>query len=160
MNLVIWIEESALAEWVRYSIWGYPLMITLHSLGLAIMVGLSTVLSLRVLGFFNRIPYGALRRLFSIAWIGFLVNVLSGGSLFANSATTFIVDWLFLLKMTMVIAAAILVGIMQSLLRSMPAEQLGASVLAAPANLKLVAWLTMGAWSIGMVAGRFIAYPH
>ena len=158
MSVIVWIEESALGEWVRYSIWGYPLMITLHSLGLAVMVGLSTVLSLRVLGLFDRIPYSALHRLFSIAWVGFLVNFLSGGSLFANSATKLIVDWLFLLKMSMVIIAAILVGVMQNLIRTLPVR--GDGVLASTANLKLAAWLTMGAWSIGMVAGRFIAYPH
>ena len=53
MSLIAWIENSALGEWVRVSIWGYPMMITLHSLGLAIMVGLSVVLSLRVLGLFR-----------------------------------------------------------------------------------------------------------
>lgn len=158
MAIAAWIENTALAEWVRVAIWGYPTMITLHSLGLAIMVGLSVLLSLRALGLFDAIPFSSLYRLLKIAWIGFLINFLSGSCLFANSATSFIVDWLFLLKMTMVIVGAILVGIMQSMLKAALAAGSGDAV--SGTSLKLVAWFTLAAWTIGMVAGRFIAYPH
>ena len=157
MSLIAWIENSALGEWVRVSIWGYPMMITLHSLGLAIMVGLSVVLSLRVLGLFAAIPYDSLHRLLRIAWLGFLVNFLSGSCLFANSATQFIVDWLFILKMTMVIVGAMLVGIMQMMIKT--AVSAGGDE-ATGAGLKLIAWATIAAWAVAMVAGRFIAYPH
>lgn len=158
MGLIIWIENTALAEWVRVSIWGYPMMITLHALGLAIMVGLSVILSLRVLGLFTAIPYRSLYRLLKIAWIGLLINFVSGSCLFANTATAFIVDWLFLLKMTMVVTGATLVAIMQSMIRTTLTA--GGSEAAAAPNLKLVAWLSIAAWTVGMVAGRFIAYPH
>jgi hypothetical protein len=157
MSLISWIENSALGEWVRVSTWGYPIMITLHSLGLAIMVGLSVVLSLRVLGLFAVIPYDSLRRLLRIAWLGFLVNFLSGSCLFANSATRFIVDWLFILKMTMVIVGAMLVGIMQMKIKTAVSAGGGE---AAGVGLKVIAWATIAAWAVGMVAGRFIAYPH
>jgi len=141
---------------VRVSAYGYPIMIMLHSLGLAIMVGLSVVLSLRVLGFFSAIPYTSLQRLLKIAWIGFIINFLSGGSLFAANAEVFIVDPVFLTKMAMVIIGAILVGIMQSMIKGAMAG--GSADVVASTSLKVVAALAIAAWTIGMVTGRLIAY--
>ncbi|MDX1562608.1 MAG: hypothetical protein R3305_06750 [Gammaproteobacteria bacterium] len=131
-------------------------MITLHSLGLAIMVGLSVVLSLRVLGFFDVIPFSSLYKLLKVAWVGFIVNFVSGGSLFAAGATAYIVDPVFLIKMAMVIAGAILVAIMQSMIKTQLAGP--GNVEAASPALKGVAWITIGAWTIAMVTGRLIAY--
>jgi len=156
VGLITWIDNTALAEMVRVSAYGYPIMIMLHSLGLAIMVGLSVVLSLRVLGFFSAIPYTSLQRLLKIAWIGFIINFLSGGSLFAANAEVFIVDPVFLTKMAMVIIGAILVGIMQSMIKGAMAG--GSADVVASTSLKVVAALAIAAWTIGMVTGRLIAY--
>lgn len=141
---------------VRVSAYGYPVMITLHSLGLAIMVGLSVLLSLRVLGLFSGIPYTTLQRLLKIAWIGFIINFASGGSLFSANATGFIVDWVFLVKMAMVIVGAILVGTMQGMIRTAIAS--GNPAAASSAGIKLVAGLAIVAWGIAMVFGRLVPY--
>ena len=157
MGLITWIENTGYAEIIRVSAYGYPIMITLHSLGLAIMVGLSVVLSLRVLGYFETIPFSSLHRLLKIAWIGFIVNFISGSSLFSISATSFIVDPVFLIKMSMVILGAIFVAIMQSMIKTALASG-AAATGQTPTGLKVLAWLTIGAWTIGMVTGRLIAY--
>ena len=141
---------------VRVSAYGYPVMITLHSLGLAIMVGMSTVLSLRVLGLFPAIPYTSLQKLLKIAWIGFIINFLSGSSLFAANATGFIVDWVFDVKMTMIIIGAILVGITQSMIGTALAT--GNPEAAAGTNLKVIAGLTIFVWALGMTFGRLVPY--
>lgn len=156
MGFIAWIENTGLAEIIRVSAYGYPIMITLHSLGLAIMVGLSVVLSLRVLGYFSGIPFSSLYRLLKFAWVGFIINFLSGGLLFAASATTFIVHQIFLTKMLFVIVGAIFVGIMQGMLKTV--LETGTADSAPPSNLKTIAWLTIGAWTVAMIAGRFIAY--
>ena len=151
-----WIEDSAVAEYIRVSAFGYPAMITLHSLGLAIMVGLSVVLSLRVLGFFGTIPYPSLYRLLKVAWVGFIVNFISGGLLFAAQATTYMTDVTFLLKMSLVIIGAILVGILQSMVKKGATEWRPGEP--APTAAKVVAALAIVAWTGGMVTGRLIAY--
>ena len=63
MGLFTWLEESGLAEWVRMSSIGYPTVITLHAIGMAIMVGLCVIVDLRLLGKFEGVPYEALQRL-------------------------------------------------------------------------------------------------
>ena len=157
MGFFTWLQDSTLGRTIAESAYGYPVMITLHSLGLAIMVGLSVILSLRVLGLYSGIPYSSLTKLLKIAWIGFIINFLSGSSLFAANATGFIVDPVFLIKMTMVVLGAIFVGIMQSMINTSLATG-GEAAAAANKNLKLMAWLSIGAWTIGMVTGRLIAY--
>lgn len=156
MGLITWIDNTWLAEMVRVSAYGYPAMITLHSLGLAIMVGLSVVLSLRVLGAFSAIPFSSLYRLLQVAWVGFIINFISGGSLFAANATGLITHQVFLVKMSMVILGAIFVAIMQSMIKTAMAT--GQGEAAAGTNLKVMAWLTIVAWTIAMVTGRMIAY--
>jgi len=152
---IAWIEETWLGEVVRASAYGYPLMITLHSLGLAVMVGLSVILSLRVFGFFSTIPYSSLERLLKIAWIGFIINLISGFSLYVANATGLIVDPYFLIKMGMVILGAILVGTMQSMINT--AFATGSQEMA-NMNLKIVAGAVIFCWTAAMVTGRLIAY--
>lgn len=156
MNLLTWIEASALAEYIRVSAYGYPAMITLHSLGLAIMVGLSVVLSLRVLGLFSELPYSGLYRLLKVAWIGFIVNFISGGALFTTQATTYVTDFEFLLKMACVIAGAILVGILQGMIKS--GAHAWTKATPPPTAAKAVAAAAIFCWLVGMISGRLIAY--
>jgi len=138
------------------SAYGYPAMITLHSLGLAIMIGLSVVLSLRILGFFGALPYTTLGRQLKIAWIGLVVNTISGGLLFAAQATTYITDFEFLLKMSLVILGAILVALMQGQVRANSAGWTESNP--PPASTRTIAGLTIVAGTLGMIVGRLIAY--
>src|SRR5262245_38620905 len=107
----MWVEASDLAEWVRSSTAGYPIMITLHAIGMGIMVGLALLLDARLVGRFAGIPYQSLHRFLGIAWIGFGINTLSGACIFAAQATTYIVDKVYLTKMALVILGAITAAI-------------------------------------------------
>ena len=53
MHTLEWVSQTGLSTWIREgnSIWAYPMIITFHSAGLAVMVGLSCVVALRILGF-------------------------------------------------------------------------------------------------------------
>ena len=88
-NLFVSIEGSTLAAWVRESpsIWAYATILTLHTVGLAIVVGANVVVDLRLLGWAKRIPTTALRALFPIMWMGFGINFASGLLLFIADAT-------------------------------------------------------------------------
>ena len=87
MGFLAWLEATGFpGEWVRSSTAGYPSMIALHALGMALMVGLSLLLDLRILGWFAGIPLQSLRRFFGLAWIGFGINFISGSALFSIAA--------------------------------------------------------------------------
>ena len=79
------IQNSAYAVWVRESpsILAFTTILSLHAMGLAIVVGINTVVALRLLGFVPEIPVRSLRKLCPWMYFGFTVNALSGLSLLA-----------------------------------------------------------------------------
>jgi hypothetical protein len=71
MELLLWLEETRLALFVRESpsILAYPTILFLHTLGLATVAGLSTFLNLRVLGFARALPFAAMTPFITAAWV-------------------------------------------------------------------------------------------
>src|SRR5262245_53071419 len=107
MEFLSWIENSAFPTWVRTtpSIWGYSIVLFFHTVGFATVVGLSTLVNLRLLGFARRLPVAPLERFFPIIWAGFWINVASGAVLAAADATTRATNPLFGIKMVFVALA-------------------------------------------------------
>lgn len=154
MSFLEWVEQTALAEWVRISLNGYPMMITLHSIGLAIMVGISVALSLRMLGLFPKLPIDSLQGFFRWAWTGFIVNTISGLALWTTQAVSYMQNVQFLIKIIGVFIGAALVAVLQR-------QMAGAGATwgeAVPGHIKLIAVLTILVWTVAMVTGRLIAY--
>jgi hypothetical protein len=152
VGFLVWLEATGLAEWVRSSIPGYPSMIALHAVGMAVMVGLSLVIDLRVLGWFAGIPLNALQRFFGLAWLGFGINFLSGGALFSAQATTYITDWVFMTKMALVLLGAITAAILQpALAKAGPNTPLSGGT-------KAVAAFAVVFWVVAIIMGRLTAY--
>jgi hypothetical protein len=152
VGFLAWIEASQLAEWVRSSQEGYPSMIALHALGMAIMVGLSLLLDMRLLGWFSAIPLAAMQRFFGLAWIGFGINFLSGSALFTAQATSYIVDWVFMTKMALVLLGAVTAAILQ------PAVVKAGPSVNVSGGTKAVAGIAIVIWVTAIVMGRLTAY--
>jgi len=151
VGFLVWLEATGLAEWVRSSNLGYPSMIAMHALGMAVMVGLSLLLDLRILGWFAGIPLQALQRFFGLAWVGFGINFLSGSALFSAQATSYIVDWVFMTKMGLVLLGAITAAILQpAIAKAGPGGVSGGT--------KAVAGLAIVFWVVAIVMGRLTAY--
>ena len=157
MPVFEWLESSALAIWVGESLWGYPIMLGMHAIGLAIVVGIFVMLDLRMLRIIRGVSFNAFLSLFRLAWIGLIFNTLSGSSLFTSQATTFVESPPFLIKISAVVAGVILGVFIQRRLKLRAADwdmsdtniESSATALAA---LSLVCWI--GA----IFAGRLIAY--
>jgi hypothetical protein len=119
---------------------------------MAVMVGLSLLLDLRVLGWFAGIPLQALQRFFGLAWLGFGINFLSGSALFSAQATSYIVDWVFMTKMALVLVGAVTAGILQpAVAKAGPGGQLAGGA-------KAVAAFAIVVWIVAIVMGRLTAY--
>ena len=112
-----WLENTPIALWVGESLWAYPFMLSLHVMGLAILVGVFAMLDLRLLGSFDKIGIHSFLPVMKFAWVGFLVNAISGTFLFTSQATVFVTNTPFLLKISMIFVGAILAAIIQSRLR-------------------------------------------
>ena len=155
MELLASLEASALSVWIKESatIWSYPTILTLHTVGLALLVGANWAFALRVLGFADAIPLQTLRWTFTWMWIGFWINFASGVLLFMADATTKGATRLFLTKIGLVVCGVVIVVMTR---RSVfgagdrpPVVGPGARGLAAAS---LVTWVA------AIVAGRWMAY--
>src|SRR3954466_16398788 len=83
MTYLPWLSETAPVVWARESesIWAYPTILFLHTLGLGLLVGFTTAIDFRILGFSPRLPLAPMGRYFRVVWIGFWINALSGTAL-------------------------------------------------------------------------------
>jgi hypothetical protein len=147
------VEGLPLSTWLRESnsIWAYPTMLTLHTIGLALLVGASAALDLRVLGWGQALTLADLRPLFKWMWIGFWINALSGVVLLAADATTKAAAPMFLIKLGLV---AVGVGVMAAQKR----EAFAPKAAATPAARRLAA-ASLTVWCVAIFAGRLMAYP-
>jgi predicted ferric reductase len=128
-------------------------VLTLHTMGMGVLVGASWVLDLRLLGISRNIPLSAFRWVFRAVAISLAVNLVTGVLLFMGRATTWGTAIPFLIKILLVIAsAATLLPLRSYVLRSDP-EQLEVS-----GNARLLAIASIFAWAAAITAGRLLAY--
>jgi hypothetical protein len=155
MELLASLEQSGFATWMRESpsIWAYPTILTLHTLGLGVLVGGSAVLDLRVLGFAPAIPLPPLERLFPALWVGFWVNAISGVALFAGDATTKGTTRLFVAKLVIVAVGVLVLVALRRTVYGRRAEPAAVSTTS-----RALAAMSLVLWFLAIVAGRYMAY--
>jgi hypothetical protein len=153
MNILVTLENSAFSNWLRESpsLLAYPAVLTLHTLGLAILVGASWMLDLRVLGVGRAIPLTALARIFRVMWIGFWINTISGVALFAADATGKGSTRLFLFKLLLIAAGVATIPLIR---RSVFAS---AEPSITPRAQRLAVF-SLAVWVAAIAAGRMMAY--
>lgn len=150
-----WLEATSLAEWARVSISGYPISITAHSIGLAVMVGPVLILDLRLLGWFKTIPYESLSRILAVAWIGFAINFLSGAVLFSMQAVSYMTNYPFLVKLALVLLGAVSAAQQQSVIAR---DAKTWETTGVPKSVTAVAVISIVFWVAAIITGRLIAY--
>jgi hypothetical protein len=155
-DLLVWIETSALATWTREStsIWAYPTVLTLHTLGLGIVVGASAVVDFRLLGFAPRIPIPSLRPLFRLLWWAFTLNAITGVLLFMTDASHKTFQRVFHIKLALIAVGLVTAVAIQKAVDRAPNEPDGR----ATANERRWAIVSLVAWASAIVAGRLMAY--
>lgn len=156
MELLASLEESSLALWVAESLWGYPLMLSLHVIGLAMAVGVFAMRDLALLGVIG-VSASGLKSLLPIGWIGLAVNASSGAALFSSQATFFVTSTPFLLKIGAILLATICAAVVGKRLKALdPASPDGEA--RQPSVPRALPVLSLCLWTGAIVAGRLIAY--
>jgi hypothetical protein len=160
--MLSWLESTSLAVWVAESpsVWAQPTVLTLHTAGLAVLVGASWVLDLRLLGINRHVPLAAFRWVFPVVAIGLTVNILTGVLLFIKNASTLGTAAPFLVKMFLVAGSvATLIPIRAHVLRADDVSGAGAALPGATGgSIRLWAVASILFWSAAVTAGRLLAY--
>src|SRR5579871_3186974 len=102
------LEGTELSSLIRDELWGWPLALTLHAFGTAIVVGFMIIICLRFFGFFAAIPYPTLSRLFPIVWAAITLQILSGLALWMTKPTQYAADVAFLSKVALIVLGIVL----------------------------------------------------
>jgi hypothetical protein len=151
------VENLRLSVWLRESpsLWGFPFVLILHTVGLAFLVGSSVAVNVRVLGLAQGVPFGPLSRYFTVMWCGFWVNLVSGLLLLLAYPTKALTNPLFYVKLSFIAVALTLVrrirAHLQSTLRGSGEPD---------AAVRGLAWGCLSCWAVSIAAGRFLAYTH
>lgn len=151
-----WLESTPLALWVSESDLVYPLLLSMHIIGLATFAGLLTVIDLRLLGGLATMPFVGMRGPIRLAWFGLVINAISGVALFASQATVFVENTPFLIKLAMIAAAALSAAIIHKRLHRDAANWDTAGQ--AGHSTRAIAIASLSAIGAAIVAGRLIAY--
>ncbi len=151
-----WLEQSQFSQWVQSSpsIWAYPTILFMHSVGMILVAGICAAVDIRLLGVAPQVPVKPLERLYPVMWLGFAISALTGTILTVIDATTKLYNPDFWLKMIFVFAA---VGILYFMRKSVFANpQLDNGPL--PGSAKRLALISLFCWFGAITAGRLLAY--
>jgi hypothetical protein len=148
------LENSPFSAWVRESLWGWPVALTIHVLGTALVIGFVLIIALRMLGLFETIPYASLSRLFPVIWVAFAIECLSGVVLWLTKPTRYVADTAFALKITFVIIGF---GLLVSFYRLLKHQAAAWDAGGAPGVIRFVI-PTVLVWCGVLVAARLTAH--
>jgi len=149
-----WLQSQSVPTWVSESdsIWGFPTVLFLHSVGMGLSAGAAFIIGLRLLGVGRPLPVSSLRVLFKIFWGGFVLNFVTGSLLFAAHATTTGYVPMYYAKLALILVGVILLFPMRRFVDS------DASDGVIPAHLRALALASLGVWIGVITTGRLIAY--
>jgi hypothetical protein len=136
------------------SVWAFPTVLTVHTTGMAVLVGASWLLDLRLLGISNRnTPLSAFRWVFPAIAVGLVLNLVTGVLLFIKNATTWGVAVPFFVKMLLVVVSVVLLLPIRKYTLASNGGNVEVGV-----NVRLLAIASILAWTAAVTAGRMLAY--
>src|SRR5436190_23698022 len=74
------VEQTGLSMWIRESdsFLAFWLILSVHAIGMGVLVGASLLIDLRILGVAPDLPLAPFKKLYRFIWVGFWIQVVSG----------------------------------------------------------------------------------
>ena len=157
-NFSVWLQNCPIGMFMQNSLWPFPTMETVHIMGIVVVVGSATILDLRLMGLIlKRQSVSSLaKQTLPWAWVGFLIQVVSGFLLYATEATKLYFSIPFRLKMLMVALVGINVLVFHVFVyRDVDAWDTAPEP---PLAARLTGWFSILLWLGIITAGRWIAF--
>jgi hypothetical protein len=155
MEFLTALHDSAFSTWIRESetVWAFPTVLTVHTLGMMLLVGCAWVMDLRLLGIGRTIPLGPLRPLFRIMWAAFWINLATGVLLFIADPERKATSLLFGFKMLLIIVN---LPLLKRLERSVYGQDPEPTVVGG--GTRQLAAASAALWAGTIFAGRLLGY--
>ena len=148
---------APVSEYFRSAGWIVPTVQSIHIVAVAILIGSSILLDLKLAGVVARTERPALvyQRYMPWAWCGLVVLLLTGMVMCVAEPDRVLTNWLFWTKMALVVAA-----FLGTLLIRIPMRQDALTAQTSTWSLvaKPLGWLSLSMWILIILCGRWIAY--
>jgi len=158
MAICDWLEHTGLGTSIRDSEWLFPIIETIHIFGIVILVGSTSVLDLRLLGWAYREKSVSKMawRFLPWAWVGFVIQLTTGSLLFASEATKMTPNPGFQIKMLLIVVA----GINALIFHMVAYQSVGKweNDPVGPVSARAAGLISIILWFGIVAAGRWIAY--
>jgi hypothetical protein len=152
------IEHSGLSLWVRGpSMLAFPLILTVHTIGMGFLAGTSSAIDLRILGVARGVPLPALEKFYRVIWIALAANFVTGVLLLAGYPYKAVTNPVFYVKLSFIaLGIFLMVKIRKDVLRVFHEDGSRQSPLWRGA--RWLAALSLLSWVGTITAGRLLAY--
>ena len=135
--------------------WWWAFMMSMHFIGLSLLIGVIGILDLRLIGFAKQLPVEPLHRLFPWALAGLGINVVTGMLAFMGMPEYYTYNAAFWFKILALMLAGLnvamfyLTGIFERVKRLGAGED-------APFSAKVIAISSLVLWFAVVISGRYI----
>jgi len=154
--LEVTLRTSPQGVWVRHSVWAWPVLESLHFMGMSVLIGTIGLFDLRLLGFARGVPYAALHRLIPLGIGAYTVNILTGLCFLSGMPDQYLWNPAFRFKVAfMVVAGLNVVFFYTRVFRRL--EQLAPDT-PPPFGARLAGAVSLTMWIGVMSAGRLLTF--
>jgi hypothetical protein len=157
LSIAQWLQNTAVAQWIAQSAYGFPWIETCHVICLCTVVGTIAILDLRLLNLTSpqRSVSQVTADVLPYTWGAFVLAAITGGLLFSSKATEYVVDFPFRMKMLLLaLAGANMMIFHFTAYRSVDGWEMGKT----PMGARIAAGLSLTFWTLIIVCGRWIGF--
>jgi hypothetical protein len=155
-SLVTALYYTPIGAFMRESRWAWPVLESLHFMGMTLLIGTIGVFDLRLMGFARRVPLPALHRLIPLGIAGFVLNMTTGLCFIFATPDQYIFNMAFRVKITFIIIAGLNVLFFYS--RVFRRLEMLTPEGPPPIGARLAGFVSLTAWVGVMSAGRLLTF--
>ena len=150
------IEGGIVYTWITSVYWLWPLMETIHFIGLSLLLGGLIVVDARLAGFFRGVNIAATHKLLPWVFIGFGLNLVTGVLFFFGDPMRYAINIGFQIKMILLMIAGL--NALWFWWKINPLMQSWEPDADTPGLAKTIAWISLVSWTGVLLMGRLIPY--
>jgi hypothetical protein len=153
-----WLQRTSVAVQIRDGLYMFPVLESIHVVGLALVFGTIAILDLRLLGVASsdRPVSRLISDLLKWTWAAFALTAVTGGLMFSTNAIVYFHNTPFRIKMVLLVLAAVNMLVFELTARRTMAQWDASATT--PRVAKIVATLSLVIWVGVIAAGRVIGF--
>jgi len=160
LDLMRWVEASAVGLFVAESNYGFSALDMLHVAAISVVFGMIAILDLRLMGIaFTSYPITAMaRQVLPWTWAAFAISAITGVLMFTGQAARYTVNFAFQVKLVLMAVAGLNVLVFHFITyRNVGKWDHGVAV---PPAAKIAGLISLACWIAVVFYGRFTASYH